>query len=177
MINNNYFFSFKLVLRLHFPIIWSLLFIVAFLFGIGLNILAYDSFLWSELMILCAIYTIFYIVWGVVYLAVFKRGLKFYFPLIPWFGIMPKKMLTLKEYKRFEISYIILFLLSLLWILIIVPETVKISFLFFFFLLFTYRIILFIRIIRLNNPRYYIKYNSKSISIYMTDFKDEYQTQ
>jgi len=134
-----------------------------------MNIFFNPEVVWTDMLLLIVIYYLIYLFWGIWYLRVIKRKIKFYFPFIPWFGVFPKNMISYQEFKQFEFSYLLLSSLSFAWIFIFIPTPLYFFSFSFIASLFMFRIVFLIRLLWFNKANVWIKYEHFGISAYRTD--------
>ncbi|WP_132770741.1 hypothetical protein [Tepidibacillus fermentans] len=115
------------------------------------------------------IYFFSYLFWNLLSLWRIRASIQFYFSLLPWFGIVPKRMLSIKEYKQYETMMFFFSSLTFFWMLLFLPEPFYLVNLSLFVLFIGYRFFLFIQIIFILQVKEWIKYEPFGLSVYQTD--------
>ncbi|OEF99648.1 hypothetical protein BHF71_08150 [Vulcanibacillus modesticaldus] len=161
-------YNYQLFVRFRRTLFWVSFFITTLLASFLLNIIINPDVNWSKTLTILFFYYLSYQLWGVICITWIKKGIKFSLPFLPWYGVVPKKMLSFQEYIKFETGYFLLFCLSLLLIIQFFPIEFRIVMFSLILVLFMYRIYLWIRVLLLNNRNIRIRYEYFGISVYKT---------
>jgi len=162
-------YNYKLIQRFRKSPFWisiSLPFFLSILF-FPLHILLH-SYLVTFFLILVSFY-FSYFLWNLLSLWRIKSKFQMYFPRLPWYGIVPKRMLSIQEYKQYEIILFTFSSLHFLWMIVLIPKPFHLIITTLFILFISYRFYLFTLIIFILQTKGWVKYERYGLSVYQTD--------
>ncbi|WP_339060716.1 hypothetical protein [Tepidibacillus marianensis] len=110
-----------------------------------------------------------YLFWNLLSLWRIKGTFQVYFSLLPWFGIVPKRMLSTKEYKQYEIIIFTFSSLHFLWMIVLIPKPFYLIAIALFILLIGYRFYFFTQTVFIYQAKDWVKYERFGLSVYQTD--------
>lgn len=167
--NERTIFNYQLVKRIRSTPLWQSFYIIVLFMGLIINFITYPNLSWTYLFLFISILYIVYFFWIFWYFIIKNRKTKVFFPYLPWFGIVPKNILSFQDYKRFESFFLLLVGVSFLWMLTFIPASYHFFSFFFYISLFMFRLFLLIRIISFKQPNLWIRYETYGISVYKSE--------
>jgi len=162
-------YNYRLIFKMRHRFFWTLSYFIILFIGyvFSINTLNLNSL--QSLIIYLVLYFFLYNIFSIGILFVFKRKINFFIPILPWFGVYPKTLITFLEYKKYELYLLFLSSLSFAIIMLFIDRSFLVIIYTFVFTLIIYRFIIFIRILLLKKNNVWIKYNRAGISVYQTE--------
>ena len=169
-------YNYKLVRRFRKTWFWysSYFFLFASFFTTSANFRETNSY-FMKLLILAVLY-FSYFFWNLLSLLRIQASIQISLPKLPWFGLRPKSLLSIYQYKRYETTVFYLSFTTFIWLFILLPKQFDLFLIACFFLLHGFRFIYFVKIIFVQQSTDWVKYEGFGLSIYQTDSFQESPT-
>jgi len=162
-------YNYKLIYRKRRSPLCISLYFAILISGLLVSYIIPSSPIWLNILILISLYQFSYNIWGIWIIHLLNRKWRKPSLFIPWFGILPKNLLSFHEYLKLEISYLLFLLLSTIWISVWFSHIVNPFIYTYIITLFLFRLFLLLRILFINDRKVWIKYESYGISVYQTN--------
>ena len=163
-------YNYRLIFKMRHRFFWTLSYFIILFIGGAISYNSLTTGMYTILLSYLTLYYLLYTVFSIWLLSFFKRKINFFLiPILPWFGIFPKTLISFKEYKKYELSLLILNLFSFIVIMLLIDKIFLVIIYTFGFTLIIYRLVIFIRILFLKKTNVWIKYSWSGVSVYQTE--------